>query len=51
MDNNKNRVKDRSKSASELRSMRPKGNADVGIEGGTKTNMHDGGHEKNQKNK
>ena len=34
MDNNKNRMKDREKSNSELRKIDPTGNADVGIENG-----------------
>ena len=36
MDNNKNRMKDREKSNSELRKIDPTGNADVGIENGEK---------------
>lgn len=47
MKNNKNRMKDRDHSDAELRKMRPKDNADVGIEGGSKIGTNDGGHEKN----
>jgi hypothetical protein len=47
MDNNKNRMKDREKSNPELRKMKPKENADVGIREGKKTGTHDSGHEKN----
>lgn len=36
MDNNKNRLKDRSKSNAELRKMNPMKNADVGIINGKK---------------
>lgn len=46
MDNNKNRMKDRPKSAPALRQMKPKENADVGIIGGKKIGVHSGGHEK-----
>ncbi len=47
MKNNKNRVKDREHSNADLRKMKPKENADVGIEGGSKIGPHDGDHEKN----
>jgi hypothetical protein len=47
MKNNKNRMKDRDHSNADLRKMKPKDNADVGIEGGSKIGTHDGGHEKN----
>lgn len=46
MDNNKNRIKDREKSNPELRKMKPKENADVGIINGVKIGMHEGKHEK-----
>lgn len=48
MDNNKNRIKDREKSNAELRKMKPKDNADVGIINGDKIGVHDGGHEKSK---
>lgn len=47
MKNNKNRAKDRNHSNADLRKMKPKHNADVGIENGSKIGTHDGGHEKN----
>jgi len=47
MDNNKNRMKDREKSNAELRRMKPKDNADVGIKDGQKIGVHDSKHEKN----
>lgn len=46
MDNNKNRMKDREKSNSQLRKMQPKDNADAGIKDGRKTGVHESGHEK-----
>lgn len=46
MDNNKNRMKDRPKSNPELRKMKPRENADIGIIDGRKIEQHDGGHEK-----
>ncbi|HKM01698.1 MAG TPA: hypothetical protein VJ083_06560 [Sedimentibacter sp.] len=46
MKNNKNRMKERGKSNSELRKMEPKDNADVGIVDGKILGIHDGGHEK-----
>lgn len=46
MKNNKNRMRDREKSNSELRKMEPKDNADVGIVDGKILGIHDGGHEK-----
>ena len=50
MKNNKNRMKDRDHSNADLRKMKPKDNADVGIEDGRKIGTHDGGHEKNGRN-
>lgn len=50
MDNNKNRLKDRPKSNPELRKMRPKDNADVGIEDGHKIGVHESRHEKSDQN-
>lgn len=47
MKNNKNRKKDREKSNPELRKMRPKENADVGIIDGQKIGVHGSKHEKN----
>ena len=41
MNNNKNRMKDRVKSNSELRKIDPKDNADVGIIDGKILNVHD----------
>lgn len=49
MDNNKNRMKDREKSNSELRKMEPKNNADVGIINGQVKGVHESKHEKNRK--
>ncbi len=46
MDNNKNRMKDRPKSNPELRKMKPKENADVGIIEGRKTGQQDSGRGK-----
>lgn len=46
MDNNKNRVKDREKSNPELRKMKPKENADMGIRNGHKAGIHESRHEK-----
>ncbi|HNW05091.1 MAG TPA: hypothetical protein PKI76_06875 [Oscillospiraceae bacterium] len=46
MDNNKNRMKDRPKSNPELRKMKPKENADVGIIEGEKTGRQNNGREK-----
>ncbi|HKL98462.1 MAG TPA: hypothetical protein VJZ06_00985 [Mobilitalea sp.] len=51
MDNNKNRIKDREKSNSELRKMRPKQNADVGIINGQKIGVHEGGNERSKTEK
>lgn len=48
MDNNKNRLRDREKSNAELRNMKPKENADLGIINGHKIGVHDGKHEKNK---
>ncbi len=47
VDNNKNRQKDRPKTGPEKRSMKPRENADIGLENGRKIGTHDGGHEKN----
>ncbi len=46
MDNNKNRHRDRPKSNPELRKMKPKENADVGIIEGHKIGVHVSKHEK-----
>ncbi|SDN32645.1 hypothetical protein [Acetanaerobacterium elongatum] len=46
MDNNKNRMKDRPKSNPELRKMKPKENADVGIIDGNKVGVHASKREK-----
>jgi hypothetical protein len=46
MKNNKNRMREREKSNSELRKMEPKDNADVGIVDGKILGIHDSGHEK-----
>ncbi len=46
MKNNKNRMREREKSNSELRKMEPKDNSDVGIVDGKILGIHDGGHEK-----
>ena len=46
LDNNKNRMKDRPKSNPELREMKPKENAGVGIINGKKIGLHHSGHEK-----
>lgn len=46
MKNNKNRMRDRDKSNSELRKMEPKDNADVGIINGQIIGVHEGGNEK-----
>ena len=51
MDNNKNRIKDREKSNSELRKMDPKNNADVGIVNGQIIGVHEGKNEKVRTNK
>lgn len=48
MDNNKNRMKDRGKSNPELRKMKPKENADLGIIDGHKIGVHEGKHEKSK---
>jgi len=48
MDNNKNRMKDRPKSNSELRKINPKENADVGILNGKKIGLHNSKHEKSK---
>lgn len=46
MKNNKNRIKDRPKSNPELRKMRPKENADMGIIDGKHVGVHESKHEK-----
>jgi len=46
MKNNKNRMRDRDKSNAELRKMKPKENADVGIIDGKHTGTHESRHEK-----
>lgn len=51
MDNNKNRVKDREKSNTELRKMKPKGNADVGMINGQVIGVHESKHEKKRSEK
>lgn len=51
MDNNKNRMKERGKSNSELRKMKPKDNADVGIINGQIIGVHESKHEKNRREK
>ncbi|HQQ89716.1 MAG TPA: hypothetical protein PLU82_05805 [Oscillospiraceae bacterium] len=51
MDNNKNRMKDRPKSDPELRKMKPKENADVGIIEGRKTDQYDRGRGKGMEDK
>jgi len=51
MDNNKNRMRDREKSNSELRKMKPKENADVGMINGQIIGVHEGKHEKSRNNK
>lgn len=51
MDNNKNRMKDRPKSNPELRQIKPKENADVGIINGEKIGLHHSGHERTMEGK
>lgn len=51
MDNNKNRMKERGKSNSELRKMKPKDNADVGIINGQIIGVHESKHEKSRREK
>jgi len=51
MNHNKNRKKDRPKSNPELRKMKPKENADVGILNGQKIGLHDSGQEKTMEDK
>lgn len=46
MKNNKNRMRDREKSNSELRKMEPKDNADVGIINGQIIGVHESENEK-----
>jgi hypothetical protein len=46
MKNNKNRLRDRDKSNAELRKMKPKENADLGIVDGKHTGTHVSRHEK-----
>lgn len=50
MKNNKNRIKDREKSNSDLRKMEPKDNADVGIINGQIIGVHNSKHEKGRPN-
>jgi hypothetical protein len=51
MNNNKNRMKDREKSNSELRKMQPKDNADVGIVNGQKIGVHESKRERSKSEK
>lgn len=51
MNNNKNRTKDRPKSNPELRKMKPKENADIGIINGIKIGLHSRGHEEEMEDK
>lgn len=51
MDNNKNRVKDREHSNSDLRKMEPKDNADLGMINGEIIGVHESKHEKARTNK
>jgi hypothetical protein len=51
MDNNKNRIKDREKSNPELRKMKPKENADLGIANGQIIGVHEGKHERSRSEK
>ena len=51
MDNNKNRIKDREKSKAELRKMRPKENADLGIINGQKIGVQEADHERSRAEK
>lgn len=51
MDNNKNRMKDRPKSNSELRKMKPKENSDAGIINGQKIGLHNSEYEKSMEDK
>jgi hypothetical protein len=51
MDNNKSRIRDHGKSNSELRKMKPKDNADVGIINGEMIGVHESKHEKARGNK
>lgn len=46
MNNNKNRIRDREKSNSELRKMEPKDNSDVGIIDGQIISVHESKNEK-----
>jgi len=48
MNNNKNRIRDREKSNSELRKMEPKDNADIGIINGQIIGVHESKHEKSR---
>ncbi len=48
MNNNKNRIRDTEKSNAELRKMKPKDNADVGIINGQKVGVHESKHEKSK---
>ncbi len=51
MDNNKNRTKDRPKSNPELRKMKPRENADLGIVNAVKIGVHDSQTEKSKEGK
>jgi len=46
MKNNKNRMRDHDHSSAELRKMKPKENANAGMENGHPIGTHDGEHEK-----
>ncbi|MDF2677762.1 MAG: hypothetical protein K0Q97_2089 [Bacillota bacterium] len=48
MKNNKNRMRDREKSNSDLRKIDPKNNADVGIINGQIIGVHESKHEKSR---
>jgi hypothetical protein len=50
MNNNKNRMRDREKSNTELRKMQPKDNADVGMINGQIIGVHESNHEKSRPN-
>jgi hypothetical protein len=51
VNNNKNRTKDRPKSNPELRKMKSKENADIGIINGIKIRLHFRGHEEELEDK
>ncbi|HWT73984.1 MAG TPA: hypothetical protein VN258_04585 [Mobilitalea sp.] len=48
MDNNKNRMKDRPKSNTELRKMHPLDNADIGTKNAQIIGVHEAKHEKSR---